>query len=610
MRDREKHVKPFHRALLSFLAFACTLPAAAETVRGFPLNTRKNGLNTLVAGRDGFLYGVSYEDTRKGNGAVFCMEPGGKFRVLHRFPFHPGRPVPGSNKGGYSPTNRLTMGKDGCLYGLTGDGGRFAGGVFYRVRPDGGFSVVADLPRSFYSPYSSLFQHLIEGPENAFYGISGGGAFTRLGLDGSVSSVGNANSLGSPFADPAQAAQMIFARGGSPGGAKEITMSRVRITDGAILSQVTCPAFASPVTRALPFGYSSRGLLVKAEWSENGTGGNRLYWMKADGSLDFIDDFPWQSAAGDPPHIQSFVHIADDGTIYYLTGPLSTGSISGGSTLMEYKPDGTHQVVCGFGTSSMFSFTKAAPDMFYAVTPGTSLFAPQQAGLQYSADWMQGSSGKSQLVKSAKSGGMLFQVTADDSPEGDFFPLAAMDFASSKGDQDLVIAPLKNDRDPAREQLHLVSVGPASLGSASTSADPKLKDQVLYSPAAAGRRSAIIPYVVADESGRQSTGTIWFRGNAAGTYQSDDALLGAMFSLRVTPSGKFSVTIPWITGKIPITGELDWKDSASVSVPASGDDVLTLKISLLEDENLPPGFSYVLSNSGGGATAGIATRVP
>ncbi len=603
-------MNPPYRIVLSCLALASCLPAAAETVRGFPHYPRKSNPAGMIAGPDGYLYGVNMETFPGGNGEVFRMEPDGKLKVLHRFGQL--RTFPGSNDGGSTPTHVFTMGKDGCFYGLTRSGGRFARGVLYRVRPDGEFSVVMDLqPDGLITPpleatnFAYGAHQLIEGPDNAFYTFSAAGHCVRLGLDGSMSVVANVGPLTRVFTDPAEPTHAIVAY--KPGlGPNNMRMRRVRITDGAVLSDVTCPTFPSPTTGVKALAYSSRGLLLDAEWAQGTTGGSRLHWMNADGSVDFVDDFRWSPAPSHPPFIQSFVHAGDDGTIHYLAGYSTKGIVSGGDSLIEYKPNGTHRMVCGFGDYSMFGFCQVAPDMIYGATLGTSLFAPSGFGFLYYENWMK-RGGDSKLVQEVKGGGMFFQVAGDDSRKGDYFPLAQMDVVNSKGNKELLISPLKNDRDPAREKLRLVSVGQASQGSASIPADPKLKDRVLYTPAEGGRRSAIIPYVVEDESERQSKGTIWFQGNAAGTYQAAGAISGDDLKLKVTPRGTFTATIAGEGRPLTFSGALDWSDSATVSIPGGTNQVLTLRISLVTPEDAPPMFSYVLSISTGGAFAGFAT---
>ncbi|MHA3771636.1 choice-of-anchor tandem repeat GloVer-containing protein [Verrucomicrobiota bacterium sgz303538] len=142
---------------------------------------------TLIAGRDGYLYGVTRMGGKKpgsrrpGGGVVFRLSKTGEFKVLHVFDLNEGSAWPSllHGKDGYlygtrvggawklgflfridpksreytvlhnfrgsdgaSPFGPLTEDDNGYIYGTTPVGGPGGHGVVYRLRPGGGVQVV------------------------------------------------------------------------------------------------------------------------------------------------------------------------------------------------------------------------------------------------------------------------------------------------------------------------------------------------------------------------------------------------------------------------------------------------------------------------------------
>lgn len=113
----------------------------------------------LVQGRDGFLYGVC------SIAGVYRIAPDGSgFTSLHRFLEE--------NK----PTQGLTLGADGNLYGFTPYGGVGNNGAIFRITPKGEFQIV--LSCNSQSGYGC--GELIVGRDGNLYGtMAGGGAFSN-----------------------------------------------------------------------------------------------------------------------------------------------------------------------------------------------------------------------------------------------------------------------------------------------------------------------------------------------------------------------------------------------------------------------------------------------
>ena len=142
----------------------------------------------LVQGTDGMLYGTTaqggtnYQDSLEG-GTVFKLSPDGTgYTVLYNFQGDLGGD-------GSFPLARLLQGRDGALYGTTYDGG-FSRGTVFTLKTDGtGYAVLhafAGGPRDGTNPNAGLLQ----GSDGALYGTTsqgGGGLGTvfKLNPDGS-----------------------------------------------------------------------------------------------------------------------------------------------------------------------------------------------------------------------------------------------------------------------------------------------------------------------------------------------------------------------------------------------------------------------------------------
>src|SRR6266508_4318194 len=150
----------------------------------------------LVAGADGFLYGVTARGGTPTNidcafvggcGTVFRLDRAGNLTVVHGFAFGDG----------YQPKARLLQAADGFLYGTTEGGGPVGNGVVFRVALGGtGFSIMHAFDQ-WGSDGSRPATGLIQGADGNFYGESqdGGlgvydnryGDVYRMRPDGTVS---------------------------------------------------------------------------------------------------------------------------------------------------------------------------------------------------------------------------------------------------------------------------------------------------------------------------------------------------------------------------------------------------------------------------------------
>ena len=128
----------------------------------------------LIQGRDGLLYGTTYDGGTNDSGhagSVFSVSTNGTgYRVLYQF---------GSFlKDGLNPSAALVQGLDGALYGSTQSGGSNNFGTIFRIAPDGtGYSILRHLKRTDGFDASRLF---VVG-SSFLYGCAAGGGTSNAG---------------------------------------------------------------------------------------------------------------------------------------------------------------------------------------------------------------------------------------------------------------------------------------------------------------------------------------------------------------------------------------------------------------------------------------------
>lgn len=121
----------------------------------------------LLLARDGNFYGTTPSGgVGGGHGTVFRMTPAGVVTILHSF---------GSVAyDGRGPTQYLTQGSDGNIYGATGSGGRHGGdlaGTVFRLTPAGALSTLYSFGPVNKAP-SNPTGGVIQGPDGALYGLT------------------------------------------------------------------------------------------------------------------------------------------------------------------------------------------------------------------------------------------------------------------------------------------------------------------------------------------------------------------------------------------------------------------------------------------------------
>lgn len=84
-------------------------------------------IGVLVEGPDGNFYGTTYQGGAFNAGTVFKITPTGTYTLLHSFSFV------APSYDGQLPLAGLTLGTDGNLYGVTGNGGKTNTGVVFEI---------------------------------------------------------------------------------------------------------------------------------------------------------------------------------------------------------------------------------------------------------------------------------------------------------------------------------------------------------------------------------------------------------------------------------------------------------------------------------------------
>ncbi|HZT40538.1 MAG TPA: choice-of-anchor tandem repeat GloVer-containing protein [Chthonomonadaceae bacterium] len=151
---------------------ALTTLHAFSSLSGSPSYTNADGafpLAGLVKGNDGNFYGTAWKGGQ-GTGTVFRITPDGIFTTLHSFGTLFG--AAGEIEDGVYPRSALTLGRNGDLYGITYEEGGNGGGTIFKVTPQGNFIPVVELDPSWMNVQSNSMPSVIQGSDGALYGAA------------------------------------------------------------------------------------------------------------------------------------------------------------------------------------------------------------------------------------------------------------------------------------------------------------------------------------------------------------------------------------------------------------------------------------------------------
>lgn len=158
--------------------------------------------SAVVIGKDGNLYGTTYDGGTHGGGVVYKVTPTGTFTTLHSF-------SPGTGDG-YNPFAALTLGTDGLFYGTTIYGGANDEGTVFQIRPAGTVTILYSFSTTANGGInvdgSGPLGTLLQTPNGNFYGttfaggVNGYGTAFMLGFVPKITSASTASGVvGQPF---------------------------------------------------------------------------------------------------------------------------------------------------------------------------------------------------------------------------------------------------------------------------------------------------------------------------------------------------------------------------------------------------------------------------
>ncbi|MGA7220733.1 MAG: choice-of-anchor tandem repeat GloVer-containing protein [Candidatus Sulfotelmatobacter sp.] len=150
--------------LLSFLC-ASALAQTVTTLQNFNGGNGANPfLGALTQGRDGKLYGTTYNGGANGIGTIFRFNQATNYiSVMHSF----------AGADGSSPAGGVTLATDGNFYGTTNYGGSAGFGVLFRITPSGVYTVLHSFLGESDGEYPDSAP--IEASDGNLYGVTTGG---------------------------------------------------------------------------------------------------------------------------------------------------------------------------------------------------------------------------------------------------------------------------------------------------------------------------------------------------------------------------------------------------------------------------------------------------
>lgn len=314
---------------------------------GLPGQAGVNPIAPLVPGGDGVFYGTSYGGGSGGAGTVFRMGTNGSgFAVLRSFLTTGGD--------GQNPQGGVVLGRDGALYGTTYNGGASGKGAIFRLDADGQHYAVL---RSFNSTAGDGQNpwELIQGADGALYGTtySGGasnaGTVFKINCDGSAYTVlyefgAAAGDAVNPKASVIQGADGLLYgttfKGGTNSGAGTVFRLTTNGTDFAILHHFNFAGGEgyypyAPVVQGLD------GALYGTTYYGGSNNAGIVFRMNVDGSNYAILRHLY-SGAGDARNPYARLTPGADGTLFGTT--YNGGSASAGA-IFKLGPDGSDYAV-------------------------------------------------------------------------------------------------------------------------------------------------------------------------------------------------------------------------------------------------------------------------
>lgn len=368
----------------------------------------------MVLASDGNFYGLTYNGGANGYGTVFKMSPAGSFSVLKSFN--------GTTDGG-NCYGSLVQGRDGNFYGMTYLGGTNNNGTIFKITPTGTYTVLRHLKTA--TDGGSSYSTLIQAKDNYFYGmtssggVNGGGTVFRISSGGTFNVIrslinrtdgsgptgnlyensdgnfyamagyGGANSAGTVFKiTPSGTVTLLFSftsatNGSLPKGSlvkgKDGSFYGMTSSDGTNLFGTAFKITSSGTfTLLCSFNGGSQGNAPleslslgkdNAFYGTTSSGGkynNGAIFKICSGTYTILRSLTRNQDGGNP---KGNIIQATDGNFY---GTTSEGGANGGGTIFKITPSGTFVVVRHLtsskdGGSPMGSLVQASDGYLYGM---------------------------------------------------------------------------------------------------------------------------------------------------------------------------------------------------------------------------------------------------
>jgi uncharacterized repeat protein (TIGR03803 family) len=323
----------------------------------------------LLVESDGRMYGTMRSGGTLARGSIFVLAPdgGGGYTYADLWSF--------SGPDGSFPSQGVSRGPDGALYGSTSQGGGQAVGTFFRLDSRNRLTVIHHIAVGEVASASPLTL----GPDGAFYGTSegggfGGGSLFRLSLSGTFTGLydfpGGADGAlprGGVVVGPDGRLYGTTASGG-PNGVGTIFAAT---TGGTV---TTLHAFAIPDGAQPQWGVAlgPDGLLYGTTSGGGVSSFGTVFRITTAGAFTKLFDFPGTAPQGGLP--ASRLVLALDGKLYGTTNSIEQGGILPPipRTLFRVDSSGAVTTINATGASAMDGPMVLGPDglLYAGAAPG------------------------------------------------------------------------------------------------------------------------------------------------------------------------------------------------------------------------------------------------